>query len=133
MRDELAARLRELGVAEHAELAGYVPVDGGLFEILRSSKLFLHISWTEGLPQVLIEAFAAGLPVVATDVGGIRAAVGECVELIPPGDAERAAAAVRLLVDDAGRREQLRARGFDYVRSRTLDSESARVAEFLES
>jgi glycosyltransferase involved in cell wall biosynthesis len=42
----------------------------------RSSHFLLHTSWTEGLPKVLIEAFAAVLPVVATDVGGIREAVG---------------------------------------------------------
>ena len=47
------------------------------------------MSWTEGLPQVLFEAFAAGTPVVATAVGGVPEAVGDAALLIPPGDAGR--------------------------------------------
>ena len=87
MAGDVEARLRELGVAEHAELLGYVPIDGGLLELYRSSHAFLHVSWTEGLPQTLFEAFAAGLPVVATAVGGVPAAVGDAALLVEPGDA----------------------------------------------
>ncbi|MEA2375105.1 MAG: hypothetical protein QOD53_1568, partial [Thermoleophilaceae bacterium] len=74
LEGELRERLESLGVAGAADLRGYVAVDGGLPELYRSSHAFLHISWTEGLPQVLFEAFAAGLPVVATEVGGVPAA-----------------------------------------------------------
>ena len=90
LENALAERLRELGIAEHAELRGYVAFGPELMEVYRSSHAFLHVSWTEGFPQVLLEAFAAGIPVVATDVGGVRAAVGEVVRLVPPGDAEAA-------------------------------------------
>ena len=78
-------RLRELGVADHADLLGYVPIDGGLLDLYRSSHAFLHVSWTEGLPQTLFEAFASGLPVVATAVGGVPAAVGDAALLVEPG------------------------------------------------
>ncbi len=76
MEGDLRARLDELGVADHADLLGYVPITGGLLDVYRSSHAFLHVSWTEGLPQTLFEAFAAGLPVVATAVGGVPDAVG---------------------------------------------------------
>ena len=89
----LEDRLRELGVAERAELRGYVPYGPGS-RLYRTATRFLHVSWTEGLPQVLMEAFAAGLPVVATDVGGVAAAVGDAVRLVPPGDAGAAASAL---------------------------------------
>ena len=56
-----------------------------------SSDVFLHVSWTEGVPQVLFEAFAAGLPVVATDVGGVAQAVDGAALLVAPGDALAAA------------------------------------------
>ncbi|HKP89525.1 MAG TPA: glycosyltransferase, partial [Thermoleophilaceae bacterium] len=92
LEGELRARLEELGVEDAADVRGYVPIDGGLPELYRSSHAFLHISWTEGLPQVLFESFAAGLPVVATEVGGVPAAVGDAALLVPPGDAERPAA-----------------------------------------
>ena len=131
MRAEIADRLDELGVAEFADLAGYVPIDGGLAEMYREAQVFLHVSWTEGLPQVLIEAFAAGLPVVATDVGGIRAAVGDAALLIPAGDRDAAVRALTRVADDEELRRRLIERGLAYVGERTIEAETSRVARFL--
>jgi glycosyltransferase involved in cell wall biosynthesis len=127
----LGKRLRALGVAERAELRGYVPIDSGLLDLYRSSHAFLHVSLTEGLPQVLFEAFAGRLPVVATSVGGVAAAAGEAALLIPPDDAAAAAAALERLAADPELRARLIVAGVERVRERTLDAESRRVAEFL--
>jgi glycosyltransferase involved in cell wall biosynthesis len=131
LHDALAQRLEALGVADRARLLGYLPLDGGLLDAYRSSHVLLHVSWTEGLPQILFEAFAAGLPVVATDVGGIRAAVGDATELVPRGDAEAAARALERVVADAQRRAELVAAGFAHAREHTLEAETARVADFV--
>ncbi|MBC7677694.1 MAG: glycosyltransferase family 4 protein, partial [Pseudorhodobacter sp.] len=56
----LLERLERLGVARHAELRGYLPVDAGLQAAYSESSVLLHVSWTEGVPQVLYEAWAAG-------------------------------------------------------------------------
>jgi glycosyltransferase involved in cell wall biosynthesis len=133
LRGDLEARLDELGVAEHAELLGYVPVDAGLHELYRSSDLFLHISWTEGLPQVIFEAFAARLPVVATAVGGVPDAAGEAALLVPPGSADAAVEALVRLADDAGLRERLVEAGVERVGRHTTAAEVRRVAEFFEA
>ena len=127
----LERRLAELGLADAAVLTGYVPFGPELLELYRTSDAFLHVSWSEGLPQVLIESFAAALPVVATDVGGVREAVGECTLLIPPADAVAAADAVRSLTTDEALREALVERAHRYVAGRTIEAESARVARFL--
>jgi glycosyltransferase involved in cell wall biosynthesis len=127
----LAARLAELGVASRAEFRGYVPAGNGMRDVYRSSHFLLHTSWTEGLPQVLIEAFAAGLPVVATDVGGIREAVGEAAVLVPAGDAVCAAAALRRLVDDSEMRERVIDAAVGHARRHTIDREVGRLATFL--
>jgi glycosyltransferase involved in cell wall biosynthesis len=127
----LRERVAELGVADRCDLLGYVPFGEPLTRQYHDSDLLLHVSWTEGLPQILFEAFAAGLPVVATDVGGIRAAVGEATLLIPPGDAEAAAAALRKLAADDELRTTLAARGLEAARAHTLEAESGRVAEFI--
>jgi glycosyltransferase involved in cell wall biosynthesis len=127
----LRERLRELGVEDAADVRGYVPIDGGLPELYRSSHAFLHISWTEGLPQVLFEAFAAGLPVVATEVGGVAAAAGDAALLVPPGDAERPAAELARVGMDAELRARLVGAGLRRVREHTLEAESRRVADFL--
>lgn len=128
--EALAARLDALGVADRAELRGYVPHDR-LREAYEGSHAVVLTSWTEGLPQVLVEAFAAGTPVVATDVGGIRDAVGEAVALVPPGDAEAAAAELRRLASDSAHRARLVAAGNAYVSAHTIDAECGRVAAFL--
>lgn len=131
MADDLEAELERLGIADRAELRGYVSQGDGLGRAYRDSHAFLHVSWTEGLPQVLLEAFAAGLPTVATDVGGIRRAVGDAVLLVPPGDPDAAAAALNALASDPDLRARLVEAGHDYVAARTLTHESTRVADFI--
>jgi len=126
----LEGRLAELGQADRADLRGYVAHEQ-MLSVYRSSHVLVHVSWTEGLPQVMIEALAAGLPVVATDVGGIGEALGDAVLLTPPGDVDAAVAAVRRVCEDDRLRERLVRAGFDYARRHTLEAETARVAVLL--
>jgi glycosyltransferase involved in cell wall biosynthesis len=130
----VAARAKELGVADALELAGYVRHDAGLSDLYRNSHLFLHVSLTEGLPQVLFEAFAAGLPVVGTDVGGVGAALadGERGLLIPPGDAAAAAHACERLRRDPELRAALLRRGLAHARSESMESQLDRLVAFLD-
>jgi glycosyltransferase involved in cell wall biosynthesis len=131
LRSALEERLGELGVADRAELAGHVPYGPRLVGLYQGSHALLHTSWTEGLPQVLIEAFAAGVPVVATDVGGIRDAVGEGARLVPPGDARAAATELEAVVTDPDLRRRLIEAGHEYALRNTATVEVRRVAEFL--
>ena len=131
LRGALAERLGMLGVSGCVELVGYVPMGPELLGRYRTAHALLHVSLTEGVPQVLFEAFAAGLPVVATDVGGVAEAVGDAALLIPPGDADAAARALNQIGCDKELREGLIQRGLDVVREHTLDIEAVRVAEFM--
>ena len=131
LEHDLLGRIDSLGVTERVELRGYLPLDGGLIDLYRSADAFLHVSWTEGVPQVLLEAFAAGTPVVATAVGGVAETVGEAALLIPPGDPDAAARALGRLASEPGLGARLAERGMERVRARTLEAESARVADFL--
>jgi glycosyltransferase involved in cell wall biosynthesis len=131
LADALAERLRTLGVADAAVLSGYVPIDGGLWDRYLSSHVLLHVSHTEGLPQVLLEAFAARLPVVATAVGGVPEVVRGAGLLVGPDDADAAAAALRRIVDEPALREQLLDGATAHVRDHTLEAECARLAAFI--
>jgi glycosyltransferase involved in cell wall biosynthesis len=131
MRGELEQRLASLGVADSADLRGYVPVDAGLHELYRQSDFFLHVSWTEGLPQVIFEAFAARLPVVATAVGGVPDAVGDAALVVPPGDASAPVRELLRLAADDTLRERLVEDGVARVRQHTTAAEVRRVAEFF--
>lgn len=131
LRSALAGRIEELGADADVELVGYVPLGPELFERYRTAHALLHVSWTEGVPQVLYEAFAAGLPVVATDVGGVAEAVGDAALLIPPGDTDAAVQALDRIGNDKELRARLIERGLAIVQRHTLDVEASRVAAFM--
>ena len=131
LEQELRRRAVELRIAARVALRGYAPFAAMLDEYRRADVLLIT-SWTEGLPQVLVEALGAGLPVVATDVGGIREAAGEAVTVVPPGDADAAAAAVLRLATQRERREAAVLAGLEYARLHTLERETARLRRFLE-
>ncbi len=130
LRDALLRRLDEAGLADRAKISGYLPFEQ-LLEQYTSSHFLLHTSWTEGLPQVFVEAVACGLPIVATDVGGVRAALGDAVALVPPGDAEAAASRLEALAQDSRLRDGQVAAGLEYARRHTMDAELQRLVRFL--
>jgi len=131
MRAQLEARLTELGVADAARLLGYVPIDDGLLQVYQGSTAFLHVSWTEGFPQVLVEAFAAGLPVVATAVGGVPAVAEGRARLVQPGDAGAVVRELRGLAEDAARRATAIRAGLEFASTITLEAEATRLLAFL--
>jgi glycosyltransferase involved in cell wall biosynthesis len=116
------------------QLLGEVTNGPELWALYRASTVFLHVSLTEGLPQVLFEAQAAGLPIVATAVGGVPAALheGRTGLLVAPGDAAACANALERLAGDGALREQLIDAGLRAVEQNTLEAQLERVATFLE-
>jgi glycosyltransferase involved in cell wall biosynthesis len=130
----VAARARELGVEDAVDLRGYVPHGDALFELYRSSHAFLHVSSTEGVPQVLFEAQAAGLPIVATDVGGVAAALGHGARglLVPRGDAAAVVRACERLRRNEELRERLIRGGLELARTETTEAQLDRLIPFLE-
>ena len=132
----LESEVRQLDLESVVQLAGErkdVP------QLLASSDVFVLSSGSEGLPLSILEAMAAGLPVVATKVGGVPELVleGETGFLVPPGDPHSLAAALERLLDDSELRGRLGAAGrirveerFDLVSTRQahLDLYSALLA-----
>jgi glycosyltransferase involved in cell wall biosynthesis len=96
---ETKERARRLGLGESVEFLGPV---GDIWSLLADSHVFALTSDYEGLPVALVEAMAAGLPVVATAVQGntdlVRA--GETGFLMPPGDASACAEHLVTLLRD---------------------------------
>ncbi len=106
-RSALADQVRRLGLGERVRLlGGRDDVD----EILAVSDLFVCPSvWDEALGYVNLEAMAAGLPVVASRMGGIPEAVrdGETGLLTSPRDAKALAEAIERLLADPERRQAM--------------------------
>jgi len=105
LRDELQEAAASLGLADRAHFVG---MQRDVARLYAAADLVALCSANEGTPVSLIEALAAGKPVVSTDVGGVSDVVraGTSGLLVPRGDVEALADAILLLVRD----DELRAR-----------------------
>lgn len=88
--------------------------------LLRAMTVFVLSSRHEGMPVAVLEAMACGVPVVTTDVGGISELVrdGETARIVPPGDPQALADALRWMLDHPAERMAMRDRALAMVRSR---------------
>jgi glycosyltransferase involved in cell wall biosynthesis len=103
LRGALTAQVAKCGLQQHFILAGF---RNNLELYLPQFDLLALPSYTEGLPVVVLEAFAAGVPVVGTTVGGVPEVIEDGVNgrLVPPGDAPALARSLcTVLQDDEGR------------------------------
>jgi len=97
-RSELQAHAEARGVGQCLRWHGLMPEAARL---LRGFDVLVLSSRTEGVPMVLLEAMAAGVPIVAAAVGGIPDVVGEeDALLVPPEDPRALAASIRAVYGD---------------------------------
>jgi glycosyltransferase involved in cell wall biosynthesis len=117
LRPALEARARELGLAARVRFLGW---RGDLDTVYGATDIFVLTSRNEGTPVALIEAMAAGVPSVSTDVGGVRDVVtGPLLgTLVPFGDPDALADAVAALAGAPERREAVGLAGRASVRER---------------
>jgi glycosyltransferase involved in cell wall biosynthesis len=123
-RDETGNRAKyeelvdTIGIADHVDLLG--PCDN-VPQLLRAADVFAHPSHHEGLPNAIIEAMAASLPVIGTTVGGLPEAIrtaGDSAEtgwLVPPFEPESLAEAILEAAADTSRREAMGRRARERV------------------
>ncbi|WP_404381877.1 glycosyltransferase [Knoellia locipacati] len=103
---EVAEMHESLGLGDRFLLLGF---RRDVHDLMAASDVFTLSSAHEGLPVAVMEAFANGLPVVATSVGGLPQQVEDGVQglLVPPGDAEALAAALTTVAGDAELRRRM--------------------------
>lgn len=110
-REGMERALRDMGLAERAAFLGHV---GNVYPYLARSAVFVHTCEFEGFGYSVLEAMAAGVPVVATDCPyGPREIITHPDQgcLVPPGDAAALADAVLALLADPARAAMLRSEG----------------------
>jgi glycosyltransferase involved in cell wall biosynthesis len=114
-RPALESLARELGISTQTHFAGMRPNLPNLHHFFDISAL---ASLSEGFPNSLVEAMAAGRPVVATDVGGNPDAVRPSTGiLVPPGDPSAFADALERLLSDEDLRRRMGAAALKIARS----------------
>jgi len=127
LRDSISRRIGELGLEGRFILAGF---RDDLDRFLPHWDLSVLPSFTEGLPTVVLESYAAGVPVVATAVGGTPEAVADGVDgyLVPPGDPLALARRILDLLKSEDERMAMGQRGRERIRTEfTFDVQSRRL------
>jgi glycosyltransferase involved in cell wall biosynthesis len=114
-RQELEQLIKDHGLGAVVHLPGNLT---RLDQAMQAADVFVMSSLWEGLPLVLLEAMAAGLPVAAYGIDGIREVVadGESGLLCPSGDTEALARHLATLVADAEKRRKMGAAGREIIR-----------------
>lgn len=115
LRDALEARARELNLFPAVVFTGNIR---NQFDYLADLEILALTSDNEGTPLTIIEAMACGIPVIATDVGGVRDLLGrdERGLLVGKTDVAGFAGQLAALVGDPARRQALAEKGLQYVR-----------------
>lgn len=130
LRSQLEARVRELGIEQQFVFTGE---RRDMPRVYRSFDVFVLASLNEGMPMALLEAMAAGLPVVATRVGAVPELLGspEVGCLVEPGDFNALADGMREFLVNKSRREELGARARKRVEEQFSAGAMARKYEDL--
>lgn len=129
---KLETRVAELGIASRFRMPGYT---SDLDRYLPWADVAVLPSFTEGLPNVALEASAAGVPVVATAVGGTPEVVadGETGFLVPSGQPAAITERVSRLLSGDGLRRQLGAAGRERMRQEfSFEAQAERYAELFD-
>lgn len=109
-------RSRKLGISDAVSMPGWITGTEKL-KLLSQATLYVLPSYFEGIPMGILEAMAAGLPVVSTTVGGIPETVTDGTEgyLVKPGDVPGLVAAITNLLLDSSLRQKMGAAGMQRV------------------
>jgi glycosyltransferase involved in cell wall biosynthesis len=132
-RAVIEASARDLAVGDRLALLGPVPLDRLLPRYAGYDVFVLPTRPGEGIPRVLLEAMAAGLPVVASRVSGIPGLVTHESNglLVDAPSAQEVADAVLRIVGDAALRRRLIANGYATARAHTVQAQAARMMDVV--
>ena len=116
LKPDLQKQAAELGIEEHVR---FLPFRKDVEIVYQAADVMLHTAHWAPLDNVLLEAMAAGLPIVASDVDGTNEVIfpEKTGLLFPVGDTETAAAQLLRTASDPALAERLGAQAFEYVRT----------------
>jgi glycosyltransferase involved in cell wall biosynthesis len=129
-REEMEAALAGLP----ATFTGYLDGDD-LAAVYAESDLFVFPSTTDTFGNVVLEAQAAGIPVIVSDIGGPceNLLPEKTGRIVPAGDAERFAHAIAGIVDTPGKLDQMKAACRPYGESRSFDAAFSRMWDLYDA
>lgn len=126
--DRIKQSVRDLGCDQYIICPGF---ERNILACVKGADMLVNPSFTEGLPNVLLEAMALGIPVIATNVGGVPELVTHAVSglLVQPDDAYALAEGMLTLANDPQRRAALAVAALETVRqSFSFEGQFAKLA-----
>ncbi len=132
LKSELTDEANKLGIKENIRFLGWRP---DVADLMSAFDLFVLPSLNEGMGKVLVEAMAAGKPIIASDVCGITDLIthGNNGLLVPPADPQALANSIESLLADPVRARELAAEGRELAQSYSADSMLAKIEELYRS
>jgi glycosyltransferase involved in cell wall biosynthesis len=134
-RAALEKQAKDLGLENDVKFLGYQS-QSQVRDLLRETDVFAMASFAEGVPVVLMEAMAAGVAVVATQIAGIPELVEDGVSgfLVPPSDPNLLAEKIGSLLNDAGLRQKFAIAGREKVEAEfNISIEAGRLVRIMTS
>jgi glycosyltransferase involved in cell wall biosynthesis len=127
-------RARQLGLSDSITWKGYVAYGNDLLNIYRNADIFVLPSLAEGIPKVLYEAMATGVPIICSKVGGIPDVITHSKNglLISPGSSTELYSAIQELAGSPNLRATLIQAGFETVREHTSEKARDQIVRILE-
>lgn len=129
LRGTFEEKARELGIADHVQFLGHLPSGDAVREKIRQSDLFVFPTKAEGLPRVILEAMAEGIPVISSPVCGIPEILPQDC-LVDSDDAHGYAEAILQMLDDPARMAAYSERNLAVARGYRSSVLRARRTEF---
>lgn len=122
---------RDFGTAPTVRFLGRIPPDHAHDEMRRSRAVVVPSEWYENQPMVILEAFAQGTPVIASDLGGNPELVlaDETGLLFPPGDVAALAAALKRAIANPDEMSGMGGRARQFARDFTPENHLARLLD----
>ena len=130
-KTRLERRIGELNISKNVLLTGWSGKDG-LLEKYREADFFVTSSLDEGMPNVILEAMACGLPVIASDIPAHRELIADGINglLVSPKDPAGLADAINKMAKDRGLRERISASNLEKIKEYSLKRLSTYLGEF---
>lgn len=121
LRNELERQIAKANLTNYIKLVGHVS-KAKVVEEIAKAKIFILNSTYEGLPHIILEAKAAGVPVIATAVGGTPETIHDGLDgfLVPLGDANILTEKIRFLLEHPEQRQRIVIEGLNQVREQFL-------------
>jgi glycosyltransferase involved in cell wall biosynthesis len=128
-------KIRKYGLEDKVELVGWVDGDEKK-NLLQEAYLYILPSYHEGLPMSILEAMAAGTPVISTPVGGISDVVKEGINgfLVPPGSPQMIADRIKKVLDNTALWEKFSKNAYNTIKSKfTLEETEKRLYDLYKN